>query len=434
MTKIQSFDRTEEIEVQLLRPDRFRQLFTSLSNPNVIARGSGLNYCMASAIAGGRGVLSTQFNRFLAFDSDKRVISVESGITMGELLEFAVTHNLMPPVLPGYPTITVGGALAMNVHGKNQYRAGNFGDHVKQLSIYHPRYGVLNCSPDFNSDLFHLTIGGFGLTGFILSANIALEPRRGKSVLVERHKVLNLADATERMELMADRSDCLYSWHDFNLKGKTFGRGFIYQESYSDNEFSPPSGRPISSNIKPLPWPFFNRFTVPPLCDCYAFWERLSPRYETVSLFKASFPIVGKEVYFRLFGRKGLREYQVLFTSGSWRGAMERIELAIKESGVPITLASLKLFRGKRSLLNFVGDGICLAIDTPNTRSSIALYSVLDDIAIQFGGISNISKDSRLSAAILKEMYEGYDDFSLALRAHDGEAHFQSELRRRIGV
>jgi decaprenylphospho-beta-D-ribofuranose 2-oxidase len=434
MTRIQSFDKTEEIESQLLRPDRFRQLFESLSNAKVIARGSGLNYCMASAIDGGSSVLSAQFNRFLAFDHDQRVIRVEPSITMGELLEFAVAHGLMPPVLPGYPRITVGGALAMNVHGKNQYRSGNFGDHVKRLSIYHPRYGVLNCSTEENSELFYLTIGGFGLTGFIVSADISLEPIRGKSVLVERHKVRNLSDAVERMYLLADRSDFLYSWHDFNLKGKEFGRGFVYQERFSHEEFTITAGKPISSNFRPMPCAFLNRLTVPLICNGYYLKQQMTPKFKISSLYQATFPIVGKEIYFRLFGHRGFREYQVLFSNESWKGALERIELAIQSSGVPITLASLKLFRGKRRLLNFVGDGICLALDAPNTPKSFALFSILDEIAIHFGGISNVSKDGRLSSEILQQMYEGYIEFSLALRSYDDKAHFQSELRRRIGV
>lgn len=434
MARIQSFDKTEAIEGRLLRPDRFRQLFADLARPNVIARGAGLSYCNAGAVAGGRIVLSALFNRFLAFDLDQRLIRVESGVTMGELFEFAVAHGLMPAVLPGHPKITVGGALAMNAHGKNQHHAGNFGDHVRRLALYHPRHGVLNCSRDENPELFHLTIGGFGLTGYLLSADIALEPSRGNSMVIERHKVGGLFEAAELMQSLADRSDYLYSWHDLNRKGKTFGCGTVYLEHFSQDDLSLRIGQSTLSGMRPLPWPMFNQLTVSLMCRCYDLTESLAPRREAADLYRASFPIVGKEIYFRLFGRRGFREYQVLLPKECWREAVEQVTAAIKASGTPITLASLKLFRGERRLLNFSGDGICLALNTPNTPNSIELFSSLDDIAVNFDGIANIAKDSRLRAATVQAMYGGYADFRKSLHAHDPDAHFQSELRRRLDV
>jgi decaprenylphospho-beta-D-ribofuranose 2-oxidase len=359
------------------------------------------------------------FNRFLGYDQNQRLIRVESGVTVGALLEFAVANDLMPPVLPGYPTITVGGALAMNVHGKNQYRAGNFGEHVKRLSIYHPRHGILNCSSEENADLFNLTLGGFGLTGFILSADIQLEPLRGKSVRVERHKVNNLIDAVKLMESMANSADGLYSWHDLNQSDKLFGRGMVYLENFSAGETFKAKSQMFDSTYYCMPWSLLNKVTAPILCKAYGALERIASANENISLYQAYFPIVGKEFYFRLFGRRGFREYQVLFPRKNWSEVVELISVKIKASGVPITLASLKLFQGKRKMLNFVGDGICFAIDTPNNVKSIALFNQLDEIAIKFGGIGNIAKDSRLSARTVALMYDGYSDFSKGLRTHD---------------
>src|SRR5208282_1138217 len=128
---VASFDNTEKISTLLSRPDRYKQLFTALSASGVISRGAGLAYCLASASRHGRSVLSAQYNRFLGFDAESKVVRVEPGVTMGALFEFAVAHNLLPPVLPGYPLVTVGGAVGMNIHGKNQFRAGNLGDHVR---------------------------------------------------------------------------------------------------------------------------------------------------------------------------------------------------------------------------------------------------------------------------------------------------------------
>lgn len=435
MATIQSFDMTENVESQLLRPDRFRQLFSLLLEPNVITRGAGLSYCNAGVIAGGRTVLSTLFNRFLAFDRERNMVRVEPGVTLGELFKFAITHNLLPPVLPGHPRITVGGALAMNVHGKNQSNAGNFGDHVQRLTLYHPRHGELSCSPDENAELFWLTVGGFGLTGHLLSVDIALKPLHGKSMAIERHKVDNLIDAGELMENLADSADYLYSWHDLNRTGKKFGCGTVYLERFSNDKPRFQPAQPTSTAIKPLFWPLLNSLTVPLMCRSYDIKESVARRHEITDLYRASFPIVGKEIYFRLFGQSGFREYQALFPKECWRKAVEQIMAAIKVSGTPVTLASLKLFQGERRLLNFSGEGICLALDTPNNANSIELFSRLDEITISFGGIANIAKDGRLSVATIRAMYgNGYNQFRSTLSAYDPDAHFQSELRRRLDV
>jgi decaprenylphospho-beta-D-ribofuranose 2-oxidase len=198
--RIVSFDRTESVETCLWRPERYESLFAALSAAKFISRGSGLNYCMASGSDEGRSVLASRFNRFLGFDQEKRTVRVEPGVTMGDLLEFAIARNLLPPVLPGYPLITTGGAIAANIHGKNQCRTGNFGDHVTRLTLYHPEKGEIVCSPEENRDLFRLTIGGFGLTGHITSADIRLMPLPGRSVTVERHRVRDLLEAVHVIE------------------------------------------------------------------------------------------------------------------------------------------------------------------------------------------------------------------------------------------
>jgi decaprenylphospho-beta-D-ribofuranose 2-oxidase len=435
MKSVKSFDRTEESNVQMMRPDRFRQLFDNLSNPNVIPRGAGLNYCLASALSGGSSVLTSQFNRFIDFDTNKKIIRVEPGVTIAELFEFAITNNLMLPVLPGYPEITVGGALAMNVHGKNQYRRGNFGDHVKRISIYHPRYGELICSPEENPDIYYLTIGGFGLTGFMLTIDIQLEILQGRSVNVERHNVANLIDATSMMESMADKSDFLYSWHDLNNKGKNFGRGVVYKETFNGEGVIKNKIKPNKFLNRMMPLSLYNKLTVPMFCKAFNAKEYLLPSQNKASLYQASFPIVGKEIYFSLFGRQGFREYQILLPRESWNNAVKQIESEIKSAGIVITLASLKLFKGGRQMLNFVGDGVCLAIDTPNNLQSISFFARLDDLAVRLGGLGNISKDSRLSSNVLQRMYKaGYEDFKNGLHKYDPNRHFQSDLSKRLNV
>ena len=434
MATIRSFDGTQEIEGEVLRPDRFRQLFSDLGRPDVIARGAGLNYCIAGGVANGRTVLSTAFNRFIAFDRERSTVRAEAGVTMGQLFEFAIARGLLPPILPGHPWISVGGALAMNIHGKNQHRFGNFGDHVLRLSLYHPQHKEIVCSPTENAEVFWLTVGGFGLSGFLLSVDIALKPLPGKSMIVERHEVGNLAEAAALMETLSETADYLYSWHDLNVKGSNFGRGIVYAERFSSIPRRTYVSRTSTAAFKPFPWTMLNSVTLPLMCRLYRYKEAFSGQQETEDLYSGSFPIVGKETYFRLFGPQGFREYQLLVPSGAWPDFAERLASAIQISRLPIALASLKLFRGERRFLNFTGNGISLALDVPNTESSADFFTKLDEITVNAGGIAYIAKDSRLSAETIRAMYSGYHSFRAALREYDPARHFQSELSRRLDL
>jgi decaprenylphospho-beta-D-ribofuranose 2-oxidase len=154
-----------------------------------------------------------------------------------------------------------------------------------------------------------------------------------------------------------------------------------------------------------------------------------------VDLTRAFFPFAGKELFFRLYGRRGFREYQALFPRECWETSCKQIAKVISDSGVPIAFGSLKLFRGQRRMLNFSGDGVCLAFDTPNMAAAHQLFSRLDEITIDAGGIANLSKDGRLSAPVVRRMYGPcYDEFRDALRQYDSSKRFVSELRRRLDV
>jgi decaprenylphospho-beta-D-ribofuranose 2-oxidase len=433
---VTSFDNTERISALLSRPDRYKQLFGALSPSGVISRGAGLSYSLASASSQGRSILSARFNRFLGFDAQRKVVRVEPGVTLGSLFEFAVAHSLLPPVLPGYPLVTVGGAVAMNIHGKNQFRVGNFGDHVRNIVIYHPDAGEITCGPELNPHLFRLTLGGFGLTGHIISVDVSLVSLTGGGLTVERHDVGDLVEAGHLMENLANRSDYTYSWHNLNLRGRRFGSGTVYSERPCDREISTSAKPRISFfTTKPLPWRFYNRLTVSLLCAAYQMKEKLTPRTTASDFYSAFFPFVGKESYFRLYGKKGFREYQALFPRERWEEACSRIGEAILQTRAVILLASIKIFRGEPSFLNFSGNGICLALDTPNGPSTAEFFAKLDEITVDLGGIANISKDGRLSATTARAMYgDQYERFRSALRDYDPQRHFQSELRRRLDL
>jgi decaprenylphospho-beta-D-ribofuranose 2-oxidase len=437
--QISSFDGTESYECSVQRPEKYQRLFDTINmSNNCIIRGAGLTYCMAS---GGYGITSvdfTKFNRILAFDGNLGHVKVEAGISVGVMLSFIIKKGWYFPVLPGYPTITIGGCLANNVHGKSQFKSGNFGNHVIEFNLYHPDHGEITCSRTENEEIFNLTTGGLGLTGVILNVTLALEPLKGCSVEKQKVPCGSLTEAVAIMSGQKEQYENVYSWNNLNLGGKHFGKGIVYLEQFSrevlPGKFRNYQGTIDSESRKSFIPGLLNRMTTPIECAGYYFLERMLPGPALLSIEAATFPIYGKEIYFNLFGKKGLREYQLIIPESGSESFFYELEKMIRQYRVPIALGSLKLFRGKSRYLNFCQDGICLAIDIPARDKYLEFFHQLDLLVIHHHGIANLSKDSRLSIDGVSNMYSEYADFKAQLLKFDPGKRFNSQLRERIGV
>jgi decaprenylphospho-beta-D-ribofuranose 2-oxidase len=437
VSELSSFDGTETIRGELACPDRYRHLFATLSSGRtVIPRGAGLSYCNASAGIGVRSVSSLRFDRILDWDEESGRVVVEPGLRVGDLLEFASARRWLPAVLPGHPMISVGGCVGFNVHGKSQYHGGNFIDCLERIVVFHPDRGEIACGPSEEPELFELTVGGFGLTGFITSVCIRLQRLRGTAIRRDRIPVRNLLEAVQVMEAHCEEVDALYSWNDLNRRGESFGRGIVYLERFCSD---PPPRATRFRRLSPeargrLPWGVFSAPVTKAFTRAYGALESRRGKQSLLDLKAGSFPINGKETYFRLFGSTGLREYQLLVPRSSWESVVAELERILARSGVPATLGSLKLFRGETRLLNFAGSGVCLALDVPATPGALGLFELLDALVLEAGGIVNLSKDSRLSGAFLRKVFPEYEAFRERLGNYDPKRRFDSALRRRIDV
>lgn len=431
-----SFDGTTTATTDVARPERLRDLAGCFDGDGPFAvRGAGLSYALASAAPGGTTISTERLDRFLAHDPEALRVTVQPGVTVGDLLRFAVAHDCTFPVLPGHPSITVGGCAGFNVHGKSQHDVGLFGDHVVSLTLVHPDHGELTCSRTDHPEVFELTLGGMGLTGLITSLTLQLRPLPGRGVHRSVQRVGNLAEAVEVMQERAAGGDgeSLYSWNDLNRRGRRFGRGLVFGESYVDD--APPSHvtfRRLAPRTRRRAR-LNARAAAEIMSLGYQVREQLRPG-EVRSVEDAAFPINGNEIYFEVFGRRGFREYQVLVPTDAWPSASAEIERLVAAAGVPITLGSLKLFSGDPRLLWYRTDGVCLAIDAPDGAPTLALLAELDRMAVDHGALVNLSKDSRVGGDTVRVTYPGYDDFRTRLHAFDPARRFDSPLRRRLDV
>lgn len=437
LKKISGFDRVEKVYSTIERPDSYAELFKALDNGSYIPRGSGLSYCIASAAANGRSISSTLFNRILEFNVEEKRMRVESGVILGDILNIAQKHQLIPPVLPGSPNVTLGGAIAFNIHGKNQHLAGNISEHISQIRLVHPLLGDITCSREKNAEIFELTLGGMGLTGFIISADLMLTSAKGNAIEVEKIFAKDLLETGEILLTCSHKSDYLYSWHNLNRKGNRFGSGIIYSESYTnltnDMLSEAMDYEKISDKFTPR-IALLNNHSLPPILHAYELKEKfLKRKPKILSIHQALFPMASKGYYFNLYGKKGFREYQMLIPIENWQGMICDLEKIFEKKNCSVGLASLKLFKGSRNLLNFTGDGYSFAINVPNNKDSLELFALLDQATIRWNGISNLAKDSRISSCTISRMYgEEYKRFQRSILNIDPKNLLDSELRRRI--
>jgi decaprenylphospho-beta-D-ribofuranose 2-oxidase len=427
-----SFDKTEKTPCFSVRPEKYDDLISLRGQP-IIARGSGLSYGSASVASDATVVDMTRMNRILDFDESHETVTVETGIRIGELHNFLLSKGYILPVLPGYPTITIGGCIGFNVHGKSQFRVGTFGDWVIAMQLFHPEKGEIQLSRYQNMDVFDLTIGGMGLTGIVLSATLKIKKVPGLRLSVKLEKIRNVFEAVNLMQKNSPSFEYVYSWNNFNRYRHNFGKGYVYLEDYDTGNSSLVSFKDrISCSYKSpgIQNPMFIRW----MNEIYSLMGSLRNQKESISLSSGSFPIYGKEIYFNLFGKKGFREYQVLFSWDQWERAFEELESMLQRSRHPIALGSLKIFKGRQHNLSFCGDGVCLTLDVSATKNSVRFFERLDELCLKYNGIPNLSKDSRLSSSMIMASFPAFLTFRRAILEFDPNNLIRSELKKRIGL
>jgi decaprenylphospho-beta-D-ribofuranose 2-oxidase len=436
---LRSFDGGVTERAAFLRPDRYRMIEADLGQRPRIARGGGYSYAAAS-FGGGSLVLETRrFNRLLRFEPEARLIEVEAGLTLEDLLALTAPRGLWLPVQPGYPAITIGGCIAANVHGKNPCREGTFRRSVVDLTLFHPRLGSVRINHEAQPELFDLTCGGYGLTGVILAATLRLEPLPGWVASVERVPIATLAEGLKQIRHRTERSAFAYTWHQGTPKNGVFGRGLVYEGAIPTgpppHDGALPRYRRLNpSNRARFVVPLWGRLTTRLLGSGFRAVETMRPARSEQPVFDMLFPFARRGEYFLLYGRRGLAEYQALVPHASVDEFLRGLEHEALRVRPPVVMMSMKLFRGEQRLLRFEGDGVCVTVNLVRSGDGVGFLTVLDRLTLAAGGIPHIVKDSRLPAAVAGQSYPDYEAFRERLRAHDPERLFRSDLSVRLGL
>lgn len=378
---------------------------------STLAYGSGLSYG-DSCLATSDHVLHThKLDRFLSADWATGILSAECGVTLEGILAVAIPKGWFLPVTPGTKYITLGGALANDVHGKNHHRRGTFGCHVRRFGLLRSDTGRLTCSPEENSELFKATLGGLGLTGVIEWAEIQLVPIRSSQINGITQRFDNLDEFFDLSDEFDDAHEFSVSWIDCASKGKTAGRGVYMAGDFAeDGPLTIAGSRKLTVPITP-PFSLINGLSLRAFNELY--WRRatVTRQRATTSYDSFFYPLDALLKWNRIYGPRGFQQYQALIPEKDAKEGIRALLDTIAQSGTGSFLAVLKRCGAVKSpgLLSFPQPGTTLALDFPqNGQATASLFAKLDAIVRETCGRLYPAKDAHMSGEDFKTSYPNW--------------------------
>ena len=415
----------------------------ALAEGSAIARGLGRAYG-DSALNPECTVSTARLDRLISFDEAAGELVAEAGVSLAQIIETFLPRGFFPAVTPGTKFVTLGGAIAADVHGKNHHVAGAFGDHVAWFDLTGPDGKTRRCSPQENPDLFHATIGGMGLTGVITRAAVRLLPVETGWI---RQRTVVAPDLDAAMSTFEDNLDATYSvaWIDCLAGGTAQGRSLVYLGEHAlagdpdlprGDPLQPPSRRKKKIPFDAPSWAL-NRFSVKAFNHLYFRAGKRAPESQLIDWDTYFYPLDAVLEWNRIYGARGFAQYQCALPLETSREGLSAQLDAIAGAGLGSFLAVLKRFGegADQRPLSFPAEGYTLALDFPLSPAALTLMDRLDEITLAHGGRLYLAKDSRMTQCTFEESY-GTDASGFAkLRAALPEGtRFQSLQSRRLGL
>lgn len=393
------------------------ELHVKISNNNskktLLAYGMGRSYGDSNLNADGVLIHMTRLKKFLEADWETGIIKVQAGLTLDELLQVAVPKGWFLPVTPGSKFVTIGGALANNVHGKNHHKAGSFGNFVKSFALHRsdrPSNPII-CAAKKNTELFDLTIGGLGLSGIIEWVEFQLKPIESAYLFVENIPYNSMNEFFE-LSKNSENWDYTVAWVDCFAKGDKLGRGV-----FSRARFTNQGALDTHRSTPKLTWPFvtpaflLNKTTIKIFNWIYR--KRPGANYIGYVHYDPFFyPLDSISNWNRLYGKKGFFQHQSIINPDDSKAAVTEMLQVIEASGQGSFLAVMKLHGPETSpgLLSFCTEGLSLALDFPNKgKKTHDLLTRLDDVVEKYSGRLYPAKDGHMSPELFKSAYNNWE-------------------------
>lgn len=416
------------------------RLVSAAGRRGLLARGLGRSYGDAAQNAGGTVVDMTARDQVLALDTTAAVVQVEAGLSLDALIRLLLPRGLFVPVTPGTRQVSVGGAIAADIHGKNHHVDGSFGRHVLSMDLLCADGEIRKLTPD--SDVFWATVGGMGLTGLILRATLRLKKVETAYCVVDTQRCPSLDDLLHQMSEGDHRYTYSVAWVDCLAGGTSLGRSVLTRGWSASLDSLPAKLRSRPLRFAPrralsapslFPSGLLNRASVRAFNEA---WYRRAPRVPrrgVQGIAEFFHPLDGIGHWNRIYGPRGLLQYQFVVPFGA-EETLRRCLQALSDAGQPSFLAVLKRFGDANpGQLSFPMPGWTLALDLPVGRPELSvLLDRLDGEVLAAGGREYLAKDSRLTPSAMARMYPRLDAWRDIRRRLDPHAVFTSDLARRL--
>lgn len=423
------------VQADVLAPASAAELQSLLAQSDasspLICRGGGRSY--GDSALNARVLSSRYLDHFLDIDEAAATVRCGSGVSLGQLLELVIPRGLFPPVLPGTKHVSIGGAIAADIHGKNHHLEGSFCDHLESLTLLLADGSIRRCSPTENAALFHASCGGMGLTGIILDATLRLNKVASVSINNRSFSARNLQHC---LELLDAHNEARYvvAWLDCLQQGESLGRGIVYVGDHGDDGNLQEVKRRGLSVPFHTPGFLLNRFTMRQFNALYAHWNKGQGETTVQTYEQFFFPLDSIGHWNRLYGRRGFLQYQIVVPEDA-RETLTHIISRVADSGQGSFLSVLKRFgKANNNLLSFPSAGYTLTLDFRWRPSLFPLLDELDALVLDCGGRHYLAKDARLSESSFKTGYPRWQEFMQVKADVDPGNRFASLQSQRLGL
>ncbi|MER7016208.1 FAD-binding oxidoreductase [Saccharopolyspora sp. NPDC000359] len=423
--------------------DAIAEAVRTADERGVIARGLGRSYGDVAQNAGGVVVDMTRLNRIHEINPDTAIVDVDAGVSLDQLMKAALPHGLWVPVLPGTRQVTIGGAIANDIHGKNHHSAGSFGNHVVSMDLITADGEIRTLTPEGpEAELFWATVAGIGLTGIIVRAKIRMTRTETAYFIADVDRTANL---DETIELFSDGSDEKYTyssaWFDTISTGSKLGRAAFGRGSLATVDQLPPKLRanPLKFDAPQLmtlpdifPPGLANKLSFTAIGELY---YRKTPKrgrdlIQNLTAFYHPLDLFGE--WNRAYGSQGFLQYQFSLPYGKEED-LKRITRKVAHSGhVSFLNVIKKMGEGNRAPLSYPHPGWLVCLDFPIVKGLGRFCTELDEDVLALGGRLYTAKDSRTTAGTFHKMYPRVDEFRKIRQTVDPEGIFASDMSRRL--
>jgi decaprenylphospho-beta-D-ribofuranose 2-oxidase len=439
--RITNWGNYPEVDSEILISNSITEISSYVESVNqFIPRGLGR--CYGDSALNNHIFSTLSLNRFLSFDEGNGILECEAGVTLEEILNFFVPRGWFLPVTPGTKFITVGGAIASDIHGKNHHKSGSFSSHLLSVKILTGNGSIIACSNDVHADLFKATCGGMGLTGIIISATFKLIKIESSFIMLKQVKADNL---NEIIDLLKFHEETTYTvaWIDCLKRGNHMGRSILMLGEHAKIEEltaiqrNNPLKIPDKTKLNvPFYFPDFalNNFSVK-LFNFFYYNKQIKKISHSIIDYDSFFyPLDSIHNWNKIYGKRGFTQYQFVLPINNGFEGLKKILNEITLSGEGSFLAVLKLFGKQNNYLSFPMEGYTLALDFPIKNSVFKLFEKLDRIVIGYGGRLYLTKDCRMSREMFNKTYPLAAEFIKVKKKYDPMNKFQSLQSKRIGL